>query len=164
MKLHMIHYQPQMAGHPLFWWKVKVGCGIMLIAAIFGRLWVNSPIPHWMITDVIGQGLVVLGGVISISHYVLLRNHNASIFRPATLVTHKGLYKYFRHPMYFADMIMYTGFAVIMAHLLTFTILLLAFFALFKQAREEDLYLSRLFQKDHALWKRDTKLIFPGLR
>lgn len=157
----MANSKKGVATPPMFWWIIKIACGFLLIAGIFVRYFAYSSIPLFLTSDFIGQGLVVLGGVTHIYHYLLIKKYNALIIVPGSLITKRGLYKYVRHPMYLSDMIMYTGFVFIMPHWITFIILIIAFFSLYKQAKAEDFYMSGLFNKEFKIWADDTKLILP---
>ncbi len=159
----MIIHQLDTTSHPIFWWYIKVICGLVLIAGIFVRYLVDSIPPLFAYPDYIGQGLVIIGGTMVLYHYLLLKKNNPSIFKPNKLITDKGLFKYVRHPMYFANIVMYLGFVLLMPHLITIAIFVVAVAALYKQAKVEDLFMAQLFKSEHQEWTRTTRLIFPGV-
>lgn len=149
--------------HPVFWWYIKVVCGFLLIAGIFVRFFMDVATPLFLLPDIVPQGLVILGGTIFIYHYVLLKKHSQTLRAPLALVKNRCLYKYIRHPMYFGDMVMYTGFALFFPHPVIFLISFIGCLALYKQAWAEDRYLSGKFADEHKTWVASTRLIFPGL-
>lgn len=158
----MIKRQSHNTPHPIFWWNMKILCGLLLIASVFARYLVDSINPLFVIPDFMGQALVVIGGAIFLYHYLLLKRHNRYLFKPNTLITGKGLFKYVRHPMYLADMIMYLGFVLIMPHWITIAIFAIGLIALYKQAEVEDRFMAKLFATEHQEWAKTTRLIFPG--
>ncbi len=159
----MINHEMRHAKHPIFWWNIKVVCGFILIAGVCLRYLVNFPEPLMYIPAVFGQALVVTGGIVFVYHYILLRQHNASIFEPTALISNKGLFRFIRHPMYAADVIMYLGFVLMMPHLVTIIIFVVALPALYHQAKVEDRYMASRFEQQHQHWRKTTWLIVPGL-
>ena len=159
----MIKRQSYNTPHPIFWWNIKIICGLLLVAGVFARYLIDSITPVIALPDIIGQALVAIGGIIFLYHYLLLKKHNRSIFKPNQLIKDKGLFKYIRHPMYLADMVMYLGFVLLMPHWITIAIYPVALVALYQQAKVEDRFMAQLFETEHLEWTKTTSLLFPGV-
>ncbi|MFT6958039.1 MAG: protein-S-isoprenylcysteine O-methyltransferase Ste14 [Halieaceae bacterium] len=84
---------------PKFWWRIKIVCGVLLIAALFDRFVLNLLLSYGEISVLIGQGIVLVGGSITLYHYSLLRA-SSSTEPPTGLVVSGGFYSSVRHPMY----------------------------------------------------------------
>jgi protein-S-isoprenylcysteine O-methyltransferase Ste14 len=76
-------------------------------------------------------------------------------------MTAGGLFRYIRHPMYFADIVLYTGLALFLPNWITIFVLIVSYFALYKQSKAEDQYVSALFPAEHETWASSTNLIIP---
>ena len=119
------------------WWLGKVSAGLILISMVF---WTQlHPLTK------LAQAVVVLGGIIHLSHYVLLRRSNESIDPPKVLVTTGGLFPWIRHPMYLGDAVVMIGLAGISRSILATAILIGGLSCLLVQQRIEDGVLTELF-------------------
>jgi protein-S-isoprenylcysteine O-methyltransferase Ste14 len=147
--------------HPIFWWKIKVICGFTLLMAFFDRFFIHFLSPLFTLPNIIPQVLVVVGGLAFIYHYILLKKANPIIANPVGLMTAGGLFRYIRHPMYFADIVLYTGLALFLPNWITIFVLIVSYFALYKQSKSEDLYISTLFPVEHKTWVSSANLIIP---
>ncbi|MEE4377847.1 MAG: methyltransferase [Candidatus Competibacteraceae bacterium] len=137
---------------------------MVLIAFIFDSFILYN-FNYWpIIPTAISQTLVIVGAVISIFHYNILKRFNKNISKPNYLVLKKGLFPYIRHPMYFGDMISCLGLFTLSANWATVVVLLISYVALFKQAQIEDGYLEELFGESFTNWSHQSKLIFPFVK
>lgn len=109
----------------------------------------------------IAQGLVILGALISLWHYRLLKLNSADISTPESLVSRYGLYQWVRHPMYLGDGIAFLGLFLLVPNLLSVFVLVLAYVALFKQGKVEDAYMKQRFEREFKQWSVSSKLIVP---
>ena len=157
----MIYYEMNKKAHPIFWWKIKVVCGFALLTAVFDRFLTHFLFPLFTLPVIIPQILVIVGGVAFVYHYILLKKANPIIANPVGLMTAGGLFRYIRHPMYFADIVLYTGLALFLPNWITISVLMVSYFALYKQSKAEDHYISTLFPADHKNWASSTNLIIP---
>lgn len=146
------------------WWIIKVVCGVLLITSIFDRFFFHNFHYHHNIPIFISQLLVVLGAFISIYHYNILKSTNQNITKPTKLIVKKGLFPYIRHPMYFGDIISYFGFFSFSVNWVTAVILPISYVALFKQARDEDANLEKLFGYEFCVWADQSKLLVPFIK
>ena len=146
--------------HPIFWWSIKVVCGAILIGSLF--LMVIYQVPGLFSVPVIfAQALVLLGASTALWHYRILKRNGCDISVPRRLICNGGLYPRLRHPMYFADMMAYTGLFLLMPNVLTVLALALAYCALLRQAQVEDVYLASRFPQEFQQWKQSSRLIIP---
>jgi len=158
-----IRHDMQTKRHATVWWQVKVMCGVLLIANfIVGRLFVPDQ-TLLALADIFPQTLVIAGGAIFIWHFVLVRKQNPSIDQPSILICRDGLFRFIRHPMYFSDVVIYAGFALLHCNLPALGGFVLAVVALVRQARVEDRYMAGIFPKAHARWQSRSSLLFPGI-
>ncbi len=148
--------------HTLVWWAVKNGCGMALIACMLlaaaaaanAQPFINLPL--WL-----AQLSIFAGAGISLYHYLLLKRKQANIQDPQILVQDRGLFAYTRHPMYFGDCFLFTGFWLMANSLWSLSVLLLGFIAIVKQAQIEDRYIARRFPSAYLDWSSKTGLLLP---
>ena len=148
--------------HRMFWWTIKVVSGTILIAALFLMVIYDIPV-LFSIPRGIGQVLVISGATVSIWHYVLLKRQGSNMCNPQTLMTHRGLFRWIRHPMYLADMVSYTGLFLLMPNPVTAVILPLSLIALVRQSQEEDRFLRQRFAGEFKAWRSKTSLLVPAI-
>lgn len=154
--------------HSIVWWLLKIIGMLNLIACAalvalvpsFQALINFIELPFWL-TRWVAQACVLLGAVISLWHFGLLKRDNHNLEEPQALVKDRGLFKYLRHPMYAGDMLMATGFWLIAPALITIPILLITCFALYKQACVEDAYLQSRFAAVFTQWQASSYLLWP---
>ena len=144
------------------WWIVKVVCGTTLIAALIIKTLHVLP-SYWYCSLAVAQFLALLGFLIVIFHYFVLKKQNKNIEVPSELITQHGLYRWVRHPMYLADYLWFTGVFLLFANPFSLVVLLIAYVALFLQAKEEDRYLNYVFGDRFLAWKGNTRLILPWI-
>jgi protein-S-isoprenylcysteine O-methyltransferase Ste14 len=109
----------------------------------------------------IGQALALSGGLVFIYHFVLLRKHNNNIGKPSILLSNKGLFRWIRHPMYFADFVIYAGFMLLHFSAASIIVYAIACYSLCRQAKVEDNYLASLFGEAHIEWRKKSCLLVP---
>ena len=141
------------------WWWLKVGCGFALILAM---LIPAGPWPRWSIPTLPAQVIAVGGGLLVLYHHRLLRRANQTIWQPARLLAWGGLYRWIRHPMYLGDGILYLGLACLGPLPVSLPLLLLAWMALYRQARFEDRLMADRFPEDFKQWQQHSGLLWPG--
>jgi protein-S-isoprenylcysteine O-methyltransferase Ste14 len=149
--------------HSTRWWWLKVLCGVGLIIGVAVRFVADTSITNWYFPVFLAQLTVVIGGVLYIWHYLLLKRKVATSSAQAHLVTAGGLNKFIRHPMYFSDALYYLGLALLWPSIASSVILVVGWFALRKQAMTEDEWCARRFAEMHQAWHTRTKLIVPFL-
>jgi len=109
--------------------------------------------------------IVVLG--IALGLYVLWHNRpgNFSIYpeikSDARLIT-SGPYRYIRHPMYLALLLIMTGIAIYNGHMLNFVALPVLIIVLILKIRREEQLLPTIFS-DYAAYQARTWRLLPGL-
>lgn len=142
------------------WWSIKVVCGSTLVAAVILQV-IYGLSPSWPVPLALGQGLVIVGVLLVVYHYLLLKQRNNNIESPSQLVTQNGLYRLIRHPMYLADLVWMSGMFLIFTNPFSLLVLLLGALAVHKQAKHEDSFLRERFGDDYVAWQRRTKLLIP---
>jgi len=150
----------QLPVHSILWWSIKVACGTALIASLF-LMFIYDFGVLFRVPMLFAQSLVIVGGFTSLWHYQILKESNNNIAHPNKMVSNKGLFRYVRHPMYLADAIAYTGLFLIAPNPITTVVLLLAYFALFRQSTVEDGVLAETFGSQFSEWRNKSKLILP---
>ena len=116
---------------------VKVICGLVLIGGVAARF-VFDVAPNLAVLSVpAAQIIVIVGGALYIWHYWIVSRNSRDMQTPSTLVRRGGLFPLIRHPMYFADLIYYTGLALLWSTHLALMVLLIAWLALLMQSRVE---------------------------
>ena len=158
-----MNYQGRKEAHILLWWNIKVLCSLLLIAALFVRYLTDWFAPLFVVPHSVPLVLVVLGGMVFLYHYYLIKRQNRLLDQADHLVTQGGLFPYVRHPMYLGDILMFTGFTLLAPSVATLCVLAVAVYALVRQAIEEDRYLSQRHETQHEHWIRSTKLLFPAI-
>lgn len=146
--------------HSIFWWSIKVVCGATLIGSLFLMVIYQAP-SLFRVPVVFSQALVLIGASVALWQYRILKRNGCDISVPKRLVYKGGLYSRLRHPMYFADMIAYTGLFLLMPNMLTAFVLGLAYYALFRQAQVEDFYLASRFPREFQKWQLSSRMIVP---
>lgn len=144
-------------------WAVKVLCGLLLIALVAERFLVGWLPVYGGLAFWPGQLLVVTGGVVVLSHYILLKRGNASVSTPTTLVTRLGLYRWVRHPMYLGDVLVAVGLTLLAPGPVSGVVLLVLVVSIWRQARIEDARNAACFGTAYDEWCRRTGRLLPGL-
>lgn len=156
---NLLKFKPD---HEITWWALKVICGVILISGLIVRFTLVGAIqPLVDVPILLAQVLVIIGGVGYCWHYFVMRSVNSDMSKPTLLVSQLSLYRVIRHPMYFADMICYTGLALLWLNSLSILILLISYFALHRQALIEDRYIATRFATEHQKWRQTTSLVIP---
>ena len=148
-----------------FWWRWKVLAGSGLIFFVFQHFLTLSTNPGWLAVPLLlAQGIVVVGGLLTLWHAYLLAGSGNKNGSAKQLVCSGGLYPLVRHPMYLGDMVLYLGLALLAPGWGSGICLLLGWSALILQARAEDAYLSARFGSDFDAWASRTGRILPIAR
>jgi len=111
----------------------------------------------------VAQSLILCGGVIVLWHYFILKRAHSNLEKPTNLVRHGGLFRRLRHPMYFGDTLMFSGYWLIAPNWYSLAILMLAYVAITLQAKVEDKDMARRFPTDFNHWVRSSRLLLPGV-
>ncbi|NDY95019.1 methyltransferase family protein [Wenzhouxiangella limi] len=80
------------------------------------------------------------------------------------LVCAGGLFGRIRHPIYLGDAVFYTAFAVYPATAVSLGLLVVAVWALRRQAEREDAEMAEMFGQQHAAWRARTGRFWPAVR
>lgn len=145
------------------YWAMKVtgGLGLALRVALhFLGVWPAGAAP---LPLVIGQGLVLVGAGINIQHYRFLKRQNPNIASPGFLEAEKGLYRWIRHPMYFGDLVLMIGLALVTSDLVSALLLAIGTVGVGVQSRIEDALMARMFGESFEAWRKRTRLLIPGI-
>jgi len=149
--------------HRLGWWGLKVACGAALIALVVDRFLVGLvPIPAAP-PVVLGQMITGLGAVIVVFHYACIKRANPNPATPERLVTHRGLFRWIRHPVYLGDLFVFAGLALLAPSVVALACLLVGGWAVRAQAQVEDRYVAQRFGAGHQAWRRHTGLLVPRI-
>ncbi len=111
----------------------------------------------------LGQLMVMIGGLVTVTHYVCVRRHAHSLSEPDQLMTERGLYRYIRHPMYTGDLITYSGLTALAPGPVTALVLFVGIYAIWRQSIVEDRHLADRFDEMHREWRKRTFLLVPGI-
>ncbi len=146
--------------HGIFWWKLKVLGAMALIACGAARFLLGVP-PAVVVPILWAQILVLIGGVIVLAHYWLLKRRPGRLDRPGALLTRGGLFSVVRHPMHLGDAVMDLGWTLLAGSWLAYGLYGFCLVALQLQARVEDRHLAECFTEAHRPWRLHTGLLWP---
>ena len=146
---------------PRLFWAIKVVSGALLIA--IPALWPTPAdlvlrLPFWP-----GQVLAVLGCLIHLVHYRILRRSVDRLDAPARLVVDGGLLPWIRHPMYLGDIGAMLGFMLIWPTAASISVAAVGIAAAVAQAVAEDRGLRARFPVDFEAWSRRSGLLLPAV-
>ena len=146
-----------MPGPLPFHWCLKVLIGFVLI----GNFVALSFRPEWLpalfsVPYPLFQTLVLGGGGFAIWHHLIMKRARRLGAGQPVLVGSGGLFARIRHPIYLGDMVLYAGFAVYPATIVSFALLAVAFWAIRRQAVREDAEVAESFGAQHAAWRART--------
>ncbi|MCP1673670.1 protein-S-isoprenylcysteine O-methyltransferase Ste14 [Natronocella acetinitrilica] len=147
------------------WWTLKVLSGFGLIGHYVAASF--YPVPGaWLpgLPYAASLGLILFGGGLSLSHYVVLKRRNAVVEHPERLLSRPGLYRFIRHPMYSGDCCLYAGLALYPLSWISLLLWLAGSVAIVRQAQIEDAQMAARFGAEHAAWRRRTGLLLPRFR
>lgn len=142
------------------WW-IKVGCGCLLLILVFEYYLFSTEAHSGPLQLTLARALVITGGACSIYHFLLLRAGNKAPGTARKLITEGGLYRYIRHPMYLGDSILYAGLCLLAPSVLTISLTLIGWGALYFQAGAEDEAMARQFGPTFEQWYAQTGLLLP---
>jgi protein-S-isoprenylcysteine O-methyltransferase Ste14 len=146
------------------WWITKVACGLLLVGHFIAvATGLYSPHSLAVIPVRIAQTFVIVGAVLTIAHYILLKSVIGILSPPAHLVTSRGLFRLVRHPMYLGDLILYAGLAMFTCDPFSLALLVVGNIAIVGQCGFEDRMLRETFGDKFDAWKRQTRLLIPRL-
>jgi len=145
--------------------------GQALFAFLFGAVWaLDSFVLEWttFANDVVPGPLRALVG------FVLLAVSAAMAFlgmravfaekRDPPVVIRTGLFGYIRHPIYFAEVLLYTGLVCLSISLAAAAVLAGAVVFLHRLCRHEERLLLDRFGEEYRGYMRDVGMWFPRLR
>lgn len=145
------------------WWLIKVLCGLALVAwAVATALGWTPPVPRVAVPLLVAQVTVIVGALVHVVHYGILKRRAGPLEHPDHLVTDAGLFRFVRHPMYLGDLICYAGLAALAGDAIALSLLAVGTVALVAQARHEDAALRTLFPQTFEAWHVRTRLLLPG--
>ncbi len=146
-----------MPGPLHFHWCLKVLIGFVLI----GHFVVLSFHPDWLpalfrVPYPLFLTLVLAGGGFAIWHHLIMKRARRLAAGQPVLVCAGGLFARIRHPIYLGDMVLYAGLAVYPATAVSMVLLIIAVWALYRQAMREDAEMAEMFGQQHAAWRART--------
>jgi protein-S-isoprenylcysteine O-methyltransferase Ste14 len=146
-----------------FPWCLKVLIGVALIGHFVMLSFRPAALPTWFSALYpLFLALVLLGGEVAIwHHWIMKRARRRSAGQPV-LVSSGGLFNRIRHPIYLGDAVLYGAFAVYPATFVTLGLLVVALWALHRQARREDVEMAEAFGEQHAAWLARTGRFWFG--
>lgn len=139
-----------------------------ILFAIFALIMFYLPSEQTLLWRISGLVIIIVGGLIGLIAIIMhnVTNKNLPNISPepqqnSNLVT-SGAYRYARHPIYTAVILVALGAAILHSHIFLFamTALFYAFFT-YKSMHEETL-LQQIFP-DYPAYKEKTGRFFPGL-
>lgn len=146
------------------WWIAKVAFGLLLVGHLVAVAANLYALPTYPLVPVIAARiLVVVGALLSLWHYLLLRSAAGDLSQPSRLVHDRGLFKVIRHPMYLGDTLLYTGLAMLAADGVGFVLASLGIAGIVGQAVVEDRAMRMRFGDEFDAWKRRTGLLVPRI-
>ncbi|TQE92843.1 MAG: hypothetical protein FKY71_18950 [Spiribacter salinus] len=151
-----------MPGPLHFHWCLKVLIGFALI----GHFVVLSFHPDWLpalfrVPYPLFLTLVLAGGGFAIWHHLIMKRARRLAAGQPVLVCAGGLFGRIRHPIYLGDAVFYTAFAVYPATAVSLGLLVVALWALRRQAEREDAEMAETFGEQHAAWRARTGRFWP---
>lgn len=104
--------------------------------------------------------LVISAGSLSLLSFHLIRSRKN---QPFQLITDRGPYRFVRHPMYSADLLLGGAFALFPLTIASLALWALLLICVVLQARHEDRLLATSFPEAHSAWRRRSGLLIPRL-
>lgn len=116
-----------------------------------------------MLSNVVGGGLVLCGLLLALrARAVLAGNWSALVaIKAEHELVQRGPYRFVRHPIYSAMLLMLLGAAVVDGRLTWFIFLAVAIAGLTIKARSEERLLTKHFPEAYPAYRRRTKAIIP---
>ena len=144
------------------WWMLKELSTVSLIG-IMAYTTVRYPYESSALplSQRVAVAIVLFGGTIHLWSSALLKSRVKNLVRPENLLTDRGLYRFVRHPMYFGQSIVMTGFLCYSHNVAAYLVYGVGLAAVLMQAHFEDRYLAVSFGKTHAAWAWRTRLVIP---
>lgn len=145
------------------WWWLKVVINLLLVSyAVYSGIflegvWLEGT---WLL---MGQMVVLIGTAINLTHFLLLRQAARDIKAPDALLTEMGFFQVIRHPMYLGEMIVVLGVVGLSFNWVSFGLFWISVFAMMRLCLVEDGEMETRFGEQHALWRKNTKAMFPGI-
>lgn len=152
-----------MPGPLQFPWCTKVVIGFVLIGHLIWLAVHPAALPVlFSVPYPLFLGLVLAGGGIAIWHHLIMKQARRQAAGKPVLVCSGGWFYYIRHPIYLGDIGLYLGLAIYPATGLSLGLLVVALWALCRQAAREDAELAEVFGEDHAAWRARTGRFWPS--
>ncbi|MGY6555085.1 MAG: methyltransferase family protein [Wenzhouxiangella sp.] len=153
-----------MPGPLHFHWCLKVLIGFALIGHFVLLSLSPGVLPPWFsVPYPVFLALVLVGGGCAIWHHLIMkRARRRAAGRPVLVCSGAGFDRV-RHPIYLGDLILYTGFAVYPATVVSLGLLLIAVWAIWRQAVREDGEMAASFGEQHAAWRARTGRLWPAV-
>ena len=146
-----------MPGPLHFHWCLKVLLGFALIGHFVLLNLRPGVLPVWFsVPYPVFRALVLAGGGFAIWHHLIMKKARRRAAGRPVLVRSGGLFGRIRHPIYLGDMVLYSGFAVYPATIVSFGLLAVAIWAIWRQAVREDAEVAESFGEQHAAWRART--------
>lgn len=144
------------------WWLAKVLFSLALI--LYGAASAILRPGAVAFSGIIAAALLmILGALIHLWHYGLLKRTAGELGRPARLVTTRGFFPYIRHPMYLGDAIMSAGAWLLSADAPATIILILFLLTLPPLVHDEDRMMARAFPDEYPDWAARTRRLLPRI-
>lgn len=144
-----------------FWWPWKVVLSLaMLVYALW--CWIAGPASPALVPAILWDVvIIVLGGVIHLWHYAILKRNSPRVGEPGRLVSDQGLFRYIRHPMYLGDTVMVAGAFLAARDVIGLCGLVLFVFVVIRLCLDEDRLMAKSFGEEFREWRRRSRLVIP---
>lgn len=143
------------------WWAAKIALGLALAFQPLVSLGLNLPGPLVRPAMTLGTFVAVLGCLVHLGHYVLLRQRESDLDAPRQLHRTGGIWPWVRHPMYLGDAVSMMGFVLLWPTALALALTLAGWACVAFQAMTEDRELARAFPAEHAAWTLRSWMLIP---
>lgn len=151
--------------------EVAMSLGMLLGVALYFQTFVQlipMEYPAWgqsLWLKTIGWGLLLMGAVLALGSALTLRlkGKPSSGWEHTTQLIETGIYRWIRHPLYLAALLVVTGAALLRAALITLVLLFPSMACFFLAALYEDRFNADKFGEEYRQYQAKSKLVIPFL-
>ncbi|MEM9227649.1 MAG: methyltransferase [Verrucomicrobiota bacterium] len=144
------------------WWFLKTGINAILVGILVVFSW-NQALNTPAALAYIAQAVVVIGAVINLAHYRILKRAAPHLGDPEELATCGGFLRWIRHPMYLGELIFVFGLALLIYSPLALILTAVYLYAIIRLTAAEDQQMAARFGHEHAAWSNKTHALLPGI-